>query len=502
LYTATNSGSLADTLGMESFVLQREYRSFFFNAAVQAPSINQILDTSGSLRIRWTKYTQPAFGKYIVRKNGTVIAQLTDVNQTEYYDNAFVGSYVGYQIGLQIGGVEIGGMQTSFNGPIPLFASSTLVDDSSRIQLTWSRCRFDSGFFSYRLYRSTGSSSPSSLITEIHDIGDTTFIDEEPIFGYSMYELGVTPRTGDPPTERARVFPTSIGKSISPFPERVHFEFINATNRIYAFWYQQSPANIPMRLFDGTTFQVLRSQAYYSTSIWVHLIETGSDVSPNGQWCYLIISGDEIYPVDPTTLNLIIPSIHLSAMYPEPWTGTYSISVSDNNRLAVVGHVNNGGVRLALFDLNAMHLLGRTYSSELQANNLQISKDGVYIINGDSLYQLGIDTLLKVGSVSRTAKFLDEPNRIVQQVGTTLQVLQVPDLSIMTQFDLGSDPIFTDYDQKTGYLGCNSRSGAYYYIIDAATGTVKKRIPVYSYQYRFQNSAVFGYGRYLRFQFN
>jgi hypothetical protein len=190
----------------------------------------------------------------------------------------------------------------------------------------------------------------------------------------------------------------------------------------------------------------------------------------------------------------------LTSIYPKELAFVLALSVSDNNQLAAVMSLNYVGLQLVVFDMNNKTQLAHRGIPSV-SGNLQFSSDGRYIIGDSSVYYFDVDTIVKVGTVSVTAKFADGPDKIVHQSGTKLQLLQLPDMTVLREVDLGPKAYaLTDFDPKTGFVGCESAAAGNYLILNMNDGSVMKSLPLNNVGNRFQNGALFnGYSYLLLF---
>jgi hypothetical protein len=213
---ATNSGSLADRVGAEVFIMSRTYSTYFFNAAVQPPEILGFDTAHGALRIRWEKYDQIGFTRYMLSKNGIEMAVIKDINQQELVDSTFVGWFASYQLTTYAGGSALGTSYKSITAPIDSFVSFVILDDRN-VQLNWRRCIYDSAFASYRILRRRYLPNLwYETLAEIPDINQTSFIDDNPVVGGgTWYGLAVLPRGGNPSPGQSAIEISPIGRRFS-----------------------------------------------------------------------------------------------------------------------------------------------------------------------------------------------------------------------------------------------------------------------------------------------
>jgi len=233
LIVSTNSGSLADRTGAEAFIISKTYNVYFFNDDVNVPNITEIIPENGSLKIKWEQYTQRAFGKYIVNKNGIKTAEISDISENYFYDNAYAGGKADYRIDMEIlGSVFIGyGKEKEIDLPAVPAVFSEVVNDYY-LRVIWERTPFDSAFKNYIVGRGSGK----EII--INDIDSTTWLDENPAFNGGIIYINVESKTGGHSDFPPYYYAEKIGKPFNyfqgyrfePIPNQDCFIIYNGTS--------------------------------------------------------------------------------------------------------------------------------------------------------------------------------------------------------------------------------------------------------------------------------
>ena len=158
--THSGSGSLADLLGAEGFVLSRSWKFYVDNSMPVPVKITNIHNDNGVLKIEWERYTKYNFGKYEIVKvsdelgYGTKVSRslgfITNPDQNYFYDYSYVGDSAKYQIKV------FSFLGYAADGDFKLFADeklsiSTTIISGSKVRLSWNRCKYDKAFKNYRV---------------------------------------------------------------------------------------------------------------------------------------------------------------------------------------------------------------------------------------------------------------------------------------------------------------------------------------------------------------
>ena len=486
LEVSSKSGSLADVLGAERYLIRKEYDVYVFNAQIQPLPITEITIENTQLKIQWTKYNQFIFRKYILFKDGDQLAEIGNINQTEFYDNSFVGGEAVYTLKVNVAGKDYEVGEKEYNH-LYRFLSSEVINQNS-IKLTWERCPFDSGFSHYIV-------SVNGIDTVITGIDQTTWTDENPPFGTPRYYYKAIPKTGLPAEEVGQINAPCIGKYFHFYSNDTYFKYIAAKG-----WYLVYHGKDVIK-YDANTLVRLDSVRFD----WLDFSEDkySFDVSSNGELIYLISDHDnaEIVKLDPNTLQ-ITNTYSLSSIIPGPPTRNLrAISISDNNFLAVITEY------LIIINMNTS-----TYINWIDmngaTNHLCISNDGKHILNSVNLYKFENNTLSFVDNVNTDPNiheyypiFID--NNRVAHYNYGLQILSTQDLSVITTINVQASSTVCHFslDENSGYLGVGL-SWNKYYIYDINSYVLKKTIGTAGEGFGFQDKVFCGYNRYIPITFN
>lgn len=494
LITSSNSGSIADHLGAEGFRLVKEYQAYVFNGTVNPSVISGFAVANGSLNITWSKYVQPGFQRYVLRQNDyvrSIIAVITDVNVTQFADTSFLGRLQVYRLETVVAGTAYGGNTTTtyFDSPVMTLSANS---DSNSVSLRWTKNSFYSAFKSYRVRRHHMSGYVhEDYLSDIHLITDTTYVDPNPIIGGGTeYVIEGISKTGTS-VDLCTATSGAMGKSVNYFGPASHFDYLSQKNVFFHYW------NKHCYLLDGTSMTVIRSvdvpnDAFNDITI--------ADASQNGEFIYCIsgAAAAEIKQLDPVSLQTV-RTVNLNTINGSSVGSIQGISVSNSGLLCVTVNSHPTQTKLYVVDPDQGRIIANI-STDISAYNLQVSKNGTYIINGTNLYSYKDSVLTSVSSVSANAKFLPGDDQFVQSSGFTIQVKNCIDGNVakVIPIPVSYGSLSVEVDQSEGLVGCESQTG-YYYILDITAGQIKKTIPVQIwnsiYGFRFQKKNLFWNGR-------
>lgn len=160
----------------------------------------------------------------------------------------------------------------------------------------------------------------------------------------------------------------------------------------------------------------------------------------------------------------------------------YGISVSDNNKLAIICEGSNFNPAFHVFDMNTgariatQNLYESSYSFDIQ-----ISRNGKYIRAEDNLYQLNNNTLVFVGNVEMYSYFMNDSESLIQFINnqSKAQKLRCSDLGVISEITFPGllyEPKLR-VDPGSNYIGCESYGTGSYYLLDMETAQIKREYP-------------------------
>jgi len=489
LIVSTNSGSLADRTGAEAFIISKSYGVYIFNDDVNVPNITEAAPENGSLKIKWEQYTQPAFGKYIVNKNGNKIAEISSVNQNYFYDNTYAGGRAVYRIDMDIlGSLFTGyGKEKEIDMPAVPAVFSEVVNDYS-LRVSWERTPFDSAFKSYIIGKGFGE----EII--INNIDSTSWLDENPAFNGGIIYLNIEPKTG----ERSNFPPVYNGEKIGkPFNYYSNYavKFLPEKN-----WFVIYNRNSIVR-YNAESLTIIDS------------IVTSSALSASDEYCMDVSSdGEQLYIISDFTY--VINKYNISTQQEEgnidlreilPLSGgANAISLSDDNKLVIyTGFASQQ--KLRIIDASTETYLAYIPVSHA-TGHLKITDNGKYIIHGFSLYKFENNSLTESGMIVTGGAFpvFIDDERCLSYENGYLKIFSNETLGLINQIYVEpyGNAYSLCYDESTGYAGVETGENGRYYICNIESGELKKTISIGKTGNYFQNGFLFGNGRYMPVHLN
>ncbi|QQS35987.1 MAG: hypothetical protein IPM56_17390 [Ignavibacteriales bacterium] len=488
LFTTTGTGSLADLAGAEVFILTKKYNVQFYNAPVITPQITEMILSGSDLHVKWNRYNGSGFQKYVLLYNDVVLKEISDQDSVEIIDPAYVGGTTTRTIKTYVANRPFESSIKSFSSPQINFISATIQNQNS-VLLTWERNNFDNAFGEYRINRNIND---GQFIAQISDINTTTFTDNNPVFGGdATYGIEAVPyHLVNTYPHPATVTVPSIGQEFI-FPTGMYIDHIPATDLYYTFYDRR------LRVYDNS-FNMVNSAEYNLTNP-VNNYKLSITNSSNGELFYIIHNSPstEIIKINSSTLQ-VEQTYNLNTIAGLNIGTLRRISISDNNRLAVVAVTSSSNPTLYIFDMNNLTLLAsRVLAFNSYSDYAIISPDGNYIRVESNLLSLNGSSLTLIGNVEKYSVFTQGSESLVQLTAAhqtnTLQLLNCANLSVLkevpiTQYLFGAD---LSYDKATGLVGCHSPSVYAYYIIDINNQVIKKKVPVLNYHVSFKNMTLF-----------
>ena len=202
LAATTNTGSLADRLGAEALIAAKQYPVTIFNGPIITPQLKEFTIENGALTLNWNKYEQPCFKLYIIKRNGTSIAAISNVNQIKYHDTTYFTGYGYYELITQVMNIYKESETKVFHSISPTFVSTTLLPEEKML-VTWNKFPFTAAFGKYKIINVEDD-------VEIFSPYDTTWVDESPALGRPFYRLSAFSKNG----ERLRAYPSRVSLSV------------------------------------------------------------------------------------------------------------------------------------------------------------------------------------------------------------------------------------------------------------------------------------------------
>jgi len=339
LAATTNTGSLADQLGAEALISAKQYPVTIFNAPIQTPQLKEFTIENGALTLNWDKYDQPCFKLYIIRKNETNIAAISDINQTKYHDTTYFTGNGRYELITQVMNIYKESESKVFHSISPTFVSTTLLPEEKML-VTWNKFPFTAAFGKYRI---------TSLENQVDIFSpfDTTWVDVSPALGRSFYRLSAFSKTGEE-TPSVSIEGKSIGTPFE-FGEGAWLKYIPEKNIFIKIDYSYLTYKSNISTYDGSNLNLINTRVLdYS------LDNINLTISDDGEYLYYAYDRS-VYKINVSTLNTEEETDLIDLMPP----GNYrtfgpiqSIKINNDNKLSAIIIKSNGLQVLAYFNMN------------------------------------------------------------------------------------------------------------------------------------------------------
>lgn len=197
IFTKSLSGSIADKMGVEGFIVSRKWTLILKEPYQLASKITRADFVDGSLKLDWEMYKGLNFKSYKIYKTieylasaTKLVATITSQQQTSIVDNTYHGEQSKYYVITNdaLNG-SLNGSPRLVNGPLPpLFASTTSGQD---FLLSWTKTPYYKNLKGYGLsyYDEKGV---RQTVGEVSSGATESLIFPNPMFAY-YYDLYLTP---------------------------------------------------------------------------------------------------------------------------------------------------------------------------------------------------------------------------------------------------------------------------------------------------------------------
>lgn len=454
--THSGSGSLADLLGAEGFVLSRSWKFYVDNSMPVPVKITNIHNDNGVLKIEWERYTKYNFGKYEIVKvsdelgYGTKVSRslgfITNPDQNYFYDYSYVGDSAKYQIRV------FSFLGYAADGDFKLFADeklsiSTTIISGSKVRLSWNRCKYDKAFKNYRV---SIYGVPDQIL---YNINTTSIEGDYGILGTAV-QLALLVYSNESQFDIHTYSETSLTIG-QPFMAFIKFYKCQGNNDILLTTYPD------INRYNSSTWQIIATGHHANNFIdYIY--------SPDGD---VLLRKAPQEKIDPLTLNVLANFDYLSLE-------TVNLSSSS------YGLVNQSPMKL--FDFKNMKVIG-----ELNINKgykTSISEDNKYVFQIDNddnslkCYNIenGNATLIWKNMAQNFQLIPGSPDKILICNGALTEIHNVATNEITTSFPNESSEILDiDSDSKivlfSGFTNYQSTLELYNYETGLKVQTIKHK---------------------------
>jgi hypothetical protein len=462
IYTSTETGSIADKIGAESFVFKSQEWTLFYDS--QLPVCTSEI-VNGRLKLSWTPDRNSITGKYFVSSGDKVDSTIAPY----FIDSSYAGGPKSYYVRIKDNSLSSYFISTDINYPLP----KLYLNNKDSFVIYWDKSKFFNNISGYRLQ--IGDSS-----VEVN-ANDTFYIFKNGFFGmgysiradlhlnkpglytgiysnfgyvYAVYKLKFLPSYVN------KYFPL-VGSSLYYYDNSSIFQFSvpqkSVITSLQAPWLRYiaiSPNNKYILYSDNTD--------------GLNLINTSGMTSVNEMPITNIISNNIFF-------GLVISDIGTGVFYDFALAG---IKVYDfvNNKLVAQLPVSQG-VQL-----------------------YKISANGKYIFEPvlNSLFKIQSNSIIRVwGDESQASQYKffefypDNSNKIAVYDGSTFFIKSCIDFSNISSFPLDNTYIINiDFSQNKILTFANN----VFTIINLSDGTIQNNIPGYlnANNIKLFNNYIFG----------
>ena len=218
--TDSKSESLADLTGYETVVFRRDWEFYKPDICYSGICIKKVFNDNGLLKLEWDTTSLPGFRKYKIKKmceffdSTRVIAEITDRNQTEYYDHEYFGGWVDYSVEAETEISTFASPAASAYYRFPRLEVLWVQDNN--VQMYWNKSAFDKVVLGYEL-SCANSDTTSSVLFSTNDPMDTTYLlNGIPTFNLVKYNLRVKIQGPEPGQSIWSDFSTSTQLNYKP----------------------------------------------------------------------------------------------------------------------------------------------------------------------------------------------------------------------------------------------------------------------------------------------
>ena len=431
VYTNAGTGSLADKLGSEGYILYGEWPiQTMGDEPIEFPSITSTYPDSGKLRVNWTKSQRFKFEQYQLGTGYTT----EDIDDTTYLASHYIGGEHDYRVAVTIAGVRYDGYQYTTPHPLPHIHTYDMVGPTSML-LKWSPCAFYANFESYWAY------VPYEDPVIKYDINDTTYLWEDIPFGkafdFRLFTSNNSESNGHNGTSHS--IPLYIGDSTG-----VRFDAAGYNSEQDRLVYSIEDT---LKRADGSSLEVLNSTILSSQLQCV--------ISPQAE--HIVGYNNNVLTIfDAVTLEAG-ETLNLAEII--RWDiDIYSLVLSETGLAIFVARISKVTTDdyVVAIDLNT----GRLVDTMLLPSNvyyplaLKCSTDGEYVAFNYTMMRLENQAFSTIheGDYARYISFVSEPQRVIISTPTRLKMLELPSLTQIRNVSAPSRGSLS-LDESGGYLG-------------------------------------------------
>ncbi len=480
LIASSNSGSLADLVGAEVLYSAVDYRITIFNAPVNTPQLKDISIENGTLKITWDKYNQYCFKQYILKRNGSTVATLSDINQTSFLDTTYFSDYAFYTLTTKVLNFATESTTRYYAGIKPTFVSATKLQDDKML-ITWNKYPFTHSFGKYVI-------SDLDDSTTFSTVNDTILIDNNPPLGSGgPYSLSVYSKTGEKVPTTAYIHGEPIGTPLGSDEPRL-LKYIPEKDLLINISYSYLTYNYTMSYYEGSSMNLLKSKVMDS-----YFYAPALGISDNGDYIYCP-AGSKVYKINSTTL-LKEDEVDLFNLMP---SGNYNyiqtVRVNNNNQLFAVIVDANGKWRPSFFNMNTKQLI-KTFRLNMGSDlsTVRVSDDFNHLFFLNRVFKYDGVNLTEIGTLpTEYVEFSKDYSSLIVWLFDRVQIINPDNMQIIREIP-GIFYFPPCIDSKTGLIGVGGN------IYDINSGIKRGSIRVWGSKQFYLNGYYFvnGYYKYV-----
>lgn len=480
LVTSSNSGSLADLVGAEVLYSAINYRVTIFNDPINVPQLKDIRLEDGALKITWDKYNQYCFRNYILKRNGTTIAILNNVDQTSFVDTTYFAENVQYSLTTNILNFSNESEVRYFQGIKPVIISALKTQDGKML-ITWNKYPFTHSFSKYVI-------KGIEYYAEINSINDTDIVDSDPPLGEGgVYSLSVYSKTGEVVDANNSIRGEPIGQKLGEDEPRI-LKYLPNKNILISVSYSYQTYKYTMSYYDGNSFNLINSKVMDN-----EFYESSFAISDNGENMYYA-AGRKVCKINSTTL-LKEDEIDLFNLMPASnYNHIQTIKVNNNNQLFAVIIDDNHKWRPSFFNMNTKQLI-KTYKLNMGSDlsTVRVSDDLIHLFFLNRVFNFDGINLTEIGTLpTEYVEFSKDYSSLIVWLFDRVQIVNPDNLQTIREIP-GIFYFEPCVDSKTGLIGVGGN------IFDINSGIKKANIRVWGNKQFYLNGYYFvnGYYKYV-----
>jgi hypothetical protein len=484
LFTRSGTGSIADSLGIESMVTSKKWKLLVFkNYTFQVSSFAK----NGFLNLSLTKYSAPDLKEYVINRTDMCGQSTKRVGTPEFIDSAYFGQTVKYEVkvltldGILIpwGSLLLGTdfpktyyLQTGTNQYTFKYEKTKYYNAVDTFIISWMRgitsADGDNGF----LTTFTGT----VVVKTTKDYKDTAYNYVDNTFGQPMY-----------------IYLTLIPKK-DPSHYRQHFDNITVTTYASSGTGFSAPVNY-LGLINNDEFIYYQGEGIYKYSLAQRKViaqnvfpdincsrrnRLNLRVSPSGNYAtYFEPCSYDVRLINTENLTNV-KTFNLFSYVGEYPSFDNCVPVSD----VATGIVNLHYGGIVVYDFSTSSAMATYKANSYVVTGLKIAPNGNYCFVSDvdtlRLLQLNGSLFVEISSlILSNAKFYDfdssNPDQLALLDGTRFSIKRCSDFSNIATFVL-SDNMLLDIDyQRKEMLTYNN---GHLHVRDLLNGSLLNDIPV------------------------